>query len=823
MSDTEEKKFRRNYKACLNCRTRKVKCDLGSVDAPNPPCVRCKRERKECVFAESKRGGSNLNNLKKKRKVEIKHSEISPVPILNQSNNLNYNLSNDSFYQKPDNKQVDEANKSIPPARSSEFSTMQGALVFLARAAGTMAKADDRDNISASEIHKQIENQESNSSSAINSPISRQNSNMEINKSNFDNNHFAPLIRPNGLQPANIPPVSSAATVHPKPTKKLSDISYIGENKMLTEFEAIRLINLFFLTLHPYFPHIPDQLHSPDVLAGYPILLCAILTISARYHPFENENQESINKNSRNIQLHERLWIYCKRLISQTVWAEASTRSIGTALAFLLFTEWNPRAIHWRWSDYANNSSDYDYNKEQTEDEDDEDEAEGFAGLSAMRRSDRMAWMLIGTSVRLSQDMGFIRSSPDIFVASHISETNTAMNLGQRSMLSQSLGEIDLDNEDDNELEGAKFDPFVLSLNEDLIRKRSLNKKPLKFTFSQKAKLEILKIMSLAYETIYLGNTNLSRQNLTVLQVLSPLIDNWYRSYKKLLKPSNPKNFNHHCNLNQANNIKHVNEITRQIDKESVICDYYYCQLYIYSLALSMENPLNTNIDVKKPLNNIKLDEISKASKFVEIAYNSAKEILNAAIRIHKLKLLKYMPVRWVTRIVRSVAFIVKCFLTLTNRSKSNQQNVSQGQTSAILTLSIIPIEDILQTIQKAAIVLREASPDELHLCTRYSTILMYLCTEMKHRTKFSTNVPEIRKLEVEEEEEVVEPNYLPQKPLFTSDQQTPLSYPEMNTQLNEGLPETVIDWFLKNDEAIGLDFVEPWTEMLEQQLGKKQ
>ena len=40
----------------LPCRKRKVKCDLGSPDDPHePPCAKCKREHKECVFSETRR------------------------------------------------------------------------------------------------------------------------------------------------------------------------------------------------------------------------------------------------------------------------------------------------------------------------------------------------------------------------------------------------------------------------------------------------------------------------------------------------------------------------------------------------------------------------------------------------------------------------------------------------------------------------------------------------------------------------------------------------------------------------------------------------
>jgi Fungal Zn(2)-Cys(6) binuclear cluster domain len=47
---------KRVYQACIPCRRRKVKCDMGSVDNPHdPPCVRCRRESKECFFSATRR------------------------------------------------------------------------------------------------------------------------------------------------------------------------------------------------------------------------------------------------------------------------------------------------------------------------------------------------------------------------------------------------------------------------------------------------------------------------------------------------------------------------------------------------------------------------------------------------------------------------------------------------------------------------------------------------------------------------------------------------------------------------------------------------
>lgn len=50
---------------------------MGNADFPgNPPCLRCKRERKECVFVESKRGGHSAG-FKHRRK----SSNVNPIPI----------------------------------------------------------------------------------------------------------------------------------------------------------------------------------------------------------------------------------------------------------------------------------------------------------------------------------------------------------------------------------------------------------------------------------------------------------------------------------------------------------------------------------------------------------------------------------------------------------------------------------------------------------------------------------------------------------------------------------------------------------------------
>ncbi|QLQ78293.1 hypothetical protein HG537_0A05400 [Torulaspora globosa] len=783
----KQNNWRRSFKACLNCRNRKVKCDLGPLDAPNePPCKRCKREGKVCEFPKASRRSLSDKSVDLETNDDFDNWQRVIVGMMNgnrSSPNSRHNISSSGVKWKFDT------------------NSMQSALVFLAKAAGSVAKQDD----STTQFEHQTDSRASNDAQ-------RDRLISTVSSSNSDDTTAVSLQDIDTSSEKAVPPIKKLNIARPKSSTRLTDIEYIGPGKLITEDEAVKLIEVFFLTMHPFFPHIPLQLHDPSELVRYPLLLCAIITISARYHAFHEIGLQDDKNQRRHIKVHEQLWVSCQKLISKTIWAEASTRSIGTVLAFLLFTEWNPRAIHWNWPDYANQGD--DSGMEASEWSTTEGDG-GLSGMAAIRRSDRMNWMLTGTAVRLAQDMGLLEMSGKIFTAAHIAETYTAMNVGQRSTLSESLSEINFNTlkadrspesadetndkfyldrilQDDKSKDrwtrflhdisssncgaGPLTDIELEFLNDEYVLyyatsddSRPRNSPdtlpyPLRFTQVQQAKIELLRIISIGYESIYSGKDrqqlllNDPRRNLALLQIISPLIESWGKTYETLQKPAEGDNSPHTTRQSLM--------LVQKIDGESLICEYNYCQLYIYSLALQIdgkETQLNPH-------------DITRCAKYVELAYTAAKNLLASAARLQQLKLLKCVPVRWIVRIVRSVAFIVKCYLTLTGNTALNDP-----LTSAILKLTVISTEELLQTIQTAAIILKEASPDELHLCTRYSTILMYLCSE-----------------------------------LHTQDPQTPQH--TTTTFLNESpsLPADVLDWFTTSDE-IGLDFVESWTEMIEQ------
>ncbi|CCE88847.1 Piso0_001634 [Millerozyma farinosa CBS 7064] len=874
-------KFRRSYKACLNCRLRKVKCDLGSVDNPREgKCVRCMRERKDCVFIESRRGGTSNVVRGRKRKLETVQgssgvSTQDSTESSAESSKMSKVEEGEDILDKQETSPLPEMRKESH-SRSTTFSTAESALVFLAKAAGTIAKADERDNIDARAKHKQLESfnppQDAGSgyddggsaNSLQEKPYESRGTYSMMNGRNGsaislqdgtvnDSPGSSYSVSLNPPKRLYVPAPENLDIVRPKILSSLSEVDYIGGSvSILSEREAVYLIDFFFMFMHPFFPFIPIHLHSSNILPQYPILLCAILTLAARYCPQDDLQTDSKNEIPRNIEIHDRLWVYVQRLVSQSVWAEASSRSIGTVLAFLLFTEWNPRAVHWRWCDYANRHDD-SCDKPSYQDE------ENLAGLGAMRRSYRMAWMLTGSAVRLAQDLGLMEVSPKIMIATHTAEINCCIDTRKRSMLSQSITDIEIDeetlvnNDDLNEY-------AILNMTELEIQKHGEGR-PLKLTNIQKAKVEILQIMYLAHESLYGPKAKLNGldqiQNLTVLNIISPLLNNWEKKYRALLTPRDIKSLEF---LDLQSDFKKLSskirhDVAQFIDQESVILDFHYANLFIFSLAL---NPSSKNTDSseserkkrKLDKNNLKLDELSRSAKYIERAFSSANELLSVAHRIHKLKLLRCMTIRWLTRIVKAVAFIVKCYSMIVAHKNSSSSDLSVSDDyDPTMLLSLISITDIAASIHKAAITLRDSAPDELHICTRYSNILMYLCSQMRSEggsglNQEASNLDDSGRTSYVTTEDGYSRksshgmgannnqvgDHVPPTAEYATDAgstnrstsaSNDVSKDSLRTEnIFEKLKDTeVIDWFMNNNNNVGLDFVGPWTEMIEQQL----
>jgi len=73
--------FIRSYQACVACRKRKVRCDLGDPGNPSdPPCRRCRREHKECYFQDlrTKKGGQSRPGRSSRSPTRLRQPSIPP-------------------------------------------------------------------------------------------------------------------------------------------------------------------------------------------------------------------------------------------------------------------------------------------------------------------------------------------------------------------------------------------------------------------------------------------------------------------------------------------------------------------------------------------------------------------------------------------------------------------------------------------------------------------------------------------------------------------------------------------------------------------------
>lgn len=680
-----KKTYRRSYKACINCRAKKIKCDLGDLSNPSdPPCARCRREGRKCEFSVSRRGGAG--NVRAGRQ---KKSAGNGGSSFDESGNSNGGM---HLHR-----------------HGSVGSMTGGARTGAALSAAAVAVASG--NMSNHRRHRNADEVDDFGYGRRNSEntghSSRESSDSEgddvgendIAGKELHNTSDALDILAHAAR--NYPKIESPASPQvPQPESSIqeqkvfqpwptiADTEVIKEKKFLTEHEAILFINYFFEQLHPFYPFVPEEMHGTDALAQMPILLVVILTISSRYCKFAEKGTKYFISSSRGSQIHSYLWDYCQQLISQTVWAEASTRSIGTVYSFLLISEWNPRAIHWRFNDYANSprpildphaapplSSNFTTRPEEGPEKDGRrkgltppvnpqtfypQKLPGDNGFDASKRSDRMSWLLIGTAIRLAQDIGAMATDSNVYVATHLSETVLALRLGRRPMISSSV---------EDEFLNLEFTPF------------------------QQAKLAILKIMSLAHETLYLSRKNTREllqggRFLAFLNLFGPHLSNWEDVYRPLFNEPG-------------------------LERESILFDFHYTRLYIYSLALSNKNAAMPDISNGRPSG--VLSDVLSATRYVGIATDAAREMLAIVSRVYEMDKLRLAPIRWIVRAVHAAVFLVKTVLLT-------------PPTSMYLHKATISI------IKKTAITLKDSSPDDVHLANRYSLILLNLCDDMTEK-----------------------------------------------------------------------------------------
>jgi hypothetical protein len=419
--------FKRAYKACINCRQRKAKCILGTGPDGGelkPPCQRCKREMRECVFR------SERSWVKRRKPGEVRDDEDEPQrPQAHASASVSApapapppampspaprsSISAHGFTPGQSQSPYFSGHRSdilSPPAHLRRVSSSQPDLAHSVMRTVVSSGSDALNLLfEAANHHDAIDNQEQSGSQSYETPRS--------GPSGYD-----PGVPESPFHTFRAQPVQMS-TPSPETLKVWTSCRFV-QMGWFSAHEAVTYVDLFFKNCSPLSPILGEFYSHHEnhysLIALDPFLCVTILMISSRYNILPG-----VGGASRGYFVHDRLWEQCQRFImkimlGQVKPSKAQSRTIGSIEALLLLSEWHPRALH-----FPTAADGWDCELMIGANNTTEEGAKLLEGdttssrwledvIEPAKRSDRMSWMLMGCALSLAQELGLFEDNASI-------------------------------------------------------------------------------------------------------------------------------------------------------------------------------------------------------------------------------------------------------------------------------------------------------------------------------------------------------------------------------------------------------------------------
>ncbi|KAI0999632.1 hypothetical protein K3495_g8566 [Podosphaera aphanis] len=356
---------KRVYQACIPCRRRKVKCDLGSVDNPSdPPCVRCRRESKECFFSATRR----------KRKYEdaceaLDRFECADDYAIRNGRKIHASspararqtsitapaftcASHTSYVDVPvvpgrpltPGGSIGRAQPLRRPTQTREDSQEESEK---ARDLGTQLENLEAQEVMRQEVYGPYDALDLLYKAATDGPIQMGDTNKHRSPSILRNQRTSisspQLPSPTMLNPAHhsrrTPDTQQNVRIDPnlssESSTKTDRTQMPGYKEALkawnrfrfvragwfTAAEAIDYIDYYYEYLSPLTPISPptfqDPKTHPTLLTEEPVLTVTLLTIASRYHQIPDTGGHC-----RSYAIHEQLWTYLRGMIERCLWGQ---------------------------------------------------------------------------------------------------------------------------------------------------------------------------------------------------------------------------------------------------------------------------------------------------------------------------------------------------------------------------------------------------------------------------------------------------------------------------------------------------------------------
>ncbi|CCU75203.1 Fungal Zn binuclear cluster domain containing protein/C6 transcription factor [Blumeria hordei DH14] len=359
---------KRVYQACIPCRRRKVKCDLGSVDNPSdPPCVRCRRESKECFFSATRRkrkyedgAEESTNRLESSDEYAIRNGR-RPTIISHSPSTPDHLVSLGTSQPKISIESVIDVQTTPRPPMTPGGSI--GCTQPLRRPAhnrrdlsqneGVKDPTAQLENLEAQEVMRQQvygpydaldllykaatdSSEQSGDRNEYQLPpiIGACRPSQRLSSPSLPNND--PILR----SPLTLAPkIQKDSTIDPalfsgKPTSAerthtpgyKDAIRAWGRFRFVragwfTAAEAIEYVNYYYEYLSPLTPISPPTFRDPGthytLLTEEPILTVTLLTIATRYRQISDPGGHC-----RSYAIHEQLWNYLRGMIERCLWGQ---------------------------------------------------------------------------------------------------------------------------------------------------------------------------------------------------------------------------------------------------------------------------------------------------------------------------------------------------------------------------------------------------------------------------------------------------------------------------------------------------------------------
>ncbi|KAF2811894.1 C6 transcription factor-like protein [Mytilinidion resinicola] len=696
--------FQRAYKACINCRARKARCVL-TTDGNNlvPPCQRCRREMRECVF----RAERSWTKRPKQSSLEPDPNEPPDQAVTN--------VSFPSIIRngKSGARRTSGA-ASIPPITYDNASPIQERA---RRASSPVAPGRLADSVMRTVV--------SSSNDALNLLFEAAHHRDTLGPPNDpDTTEPSPNNQPLTYGSGDTPPAMSSSRGRVGNLSKASPETLRTWNACrfvqigwFSAQEAVTYVDLFFKNLSFLSPVLSDFYSDHQnhllLISRDPFLCSTILMISSRYNILPG-----VGGMPRSYFIHDRLWEQCQRFImmitlGQEKASRAKTRTIGSIEALLLIAEWHPRALH-----FSTGSDGWDAELMSAPlctthtDDDDLHSKDNFSSsrwledvVEPAKRSDRMSWMLLGCGLALAHELGIFDENSNFDKAHDASNPMPAGTKQFRCIRAQKLLYVFI--------EQLSFRLGCTSMIPQSLNHVLLAKPPLAsispyeelWLVHMSAWVELTKISKSVSDMLF-PSAAVTRKTLRSGRYVG-LLQHFQSQLKQWLKK--------HGNMNIADR-----------DLNDMMCmEYQYVRIHTNSLGMQAvvertlaEADANGLQSEALPLN---IEPLSIDYDFIQEVVDGSCDILLKAIRLAETGALHYAPVRVILRTVTASVFLIK--------------SLSLGAPKTRL-------ESSLEILDNCINALRTSTMEDGHLAARYATLLELHVTRLRNNLIISARPP---------------------------------------------------------------------------------